>query len=48
MLGNIELVAIMVDRDARLTYCNDYLLRLTGWQREEVLGRSCHGAVRAA
>src|SRR5205085_2394874 len=24
----------------QITYCNDYLLRLTGWQHEEVLGRN--------
>ncbi|MEA3207359.1 MAG: hypothetical protein QOE70_416 [Chthoniobacter sp.] len=39
MLGNLELVSMMLDREARVTYCNDYLLRLTGWQREEVIGR---------
>lgn len=40
MLGNVELLSIMVDREARVTYCNDYFLRLTGWQREQVLGQS--------
>ncbi len=40
MLQNVELVSLMLDRDARITYCNDYLLRLTGWQREEVIGRN--------
>ena len=40
MLGNVELVSIMIDRAARVTYCNDYFLRLTGWQREKVLGQS--------
>ena len=38
MLDNLELVAVMVERDARIAYCNDYFLRLTGWQREEVIG----------
>jgi len=38
MLQNLELVSIMLDTSARLTYCNDYFLRLTGWSREEVLG----------
>jgi len=38
MLDNLELVSVMLDRDARITYCNDYFLRLTGWQREEVMG----------
>jgi diguanylate cyclase (GGDEF)-like protein/PAS domain S-box-containing protein len=40
MLGNVELVSLMLDRDARITYCNEYLLRLTGWRQEEVIGRS--------
>jgi two-component system, cell cycle sensor histidine kinase and response regulator CckA len=40
MLANLHLVALMLDRDAQITYCNDYLLWLTGWTREEVLGRS--------
>ncbi len=39
LLSNVELVSLMLDRDARITYCNDYLLRLTGWRREEVLGQ---------
>jgi PAS domain S-box-containing protein len=39
MLRNLELVSMMLDQKARVTYCNDYLLRLTGWRREEVIGR---------
>lgn len=39
MLGNVELISIMLDRKARVTYCNDYLLRLTGREREEVIGQ---------
>jgi PAS domain S-box-containing protein len=38
MLSNVDLVSLMLDREARITYCNDYLLRLTGWRREEVIG----------
>jgi diguanylate cyclase (GGDEF)-like protein/PAS domain S-box-containing protein len=40
MLGNVELCAIMLDRDAKIDYCNDYFLNLTGWRSEEVLGKS--------
>ena len=40
MLGNVELASVMLDRQARITFCNDYLLALTGWQREEVMGRN--------
>jgi PAS domain S-box-containing protein len=39
MLRHLELVSMMLDQEGRITYCNDYLLRLTGWQREEVIGR---------
>jgi PAS domain S-box-containing protein len=40
MLDNVELVSVMLDREARITYCNEYLLRLTGWRIEEVIGQS--------
>jgi len=39
LLGNVELVSIMLDHDARITYCNEYLLRMTGWTHAEVIGR---------
>jgi diguanylate cyclase (GGDEF)-like protein/PAS domain S-box-containing protein len=39
MLDNIELIAVMIDRDGRLIYCNDHFLALFGWLRHEVLGR---------
>ena len=40
MLGNVELISMTLDREARITYCNDYLLRLTGWRREELIGKN--------
>jgi diguanylate cyclase (GGDEF)-like protein/PAS domain S-box-containing protein len=40
MLGNVELVSLMLDRAGLITYCNDYLLRLTGWRREELMGQN--------
>jgi PAS domain S-box-containing protein len=39
MLDNVMLVSLMLDCDARITYCNEYLLRLTGWRHEEVIGK---------
>ena len=39
ILDNVELISVMLDREARLTYCNDYLARISGWQREEIIGR---------
>ncbi len=38
MLENVELIAITLDKDGRVTFCNDYFLRITGWKREEVIG----------
>jgi PAS domain S-box-containing protein len=40
MLKNVQLLSLMLDSDATITYCNDHLLRLTGWEREEVIGRN--------
>jgi PAS domain S-box-containing protein len=38
MLENVELIAMTLDKECRVTFCNDYLLDLTGWRREEVIG----------
>jgi PAS domain S-box-containing protein len=40
LLGNVQLLSVMLDRDLRISYCNEYLLRLTGRRLEEVIGRS--------
>jgi len=40
LLSNAEMVAVIIDRTATIDYCNDYFLRLTGWERREVLGKS--------
>ena len=37
MLENLRLIAMTLDTGGRITFCNDYLLTLTGWKREEVL-----------
>ncbi|MDP2239011.1 MAG: EAL domain-containing protein [Burkholderiales bacterium] len=39
LLRNVELISVMLDHEARITYCNEHLLRLTGWRHEEVIGR---------
>jgi PAS domain S-box-containing protein/diguanylate cyclase (GGDEF)-like protein len=40
LLGNVRLLSVMLDTSGKVTYCNDYLLELTGWRREELFGRS--------
>ena len=38
MLENVQMVAMALDKNGIITFCNDYLLRLTGWKREEIIG----------
>jgi diguanylate cyclase (GGDEF)-like protein/PAS domain S-box-containing protein len=40
VLRNVDLAAMMYDHDGRITFCNGYLLELTGWRLEEVIGRN--------
>jgi len=40
LLRDVELAAVMFDREARITFCNAHLLRLTGWTSDEIVGRS--------
>ena len=38
-LENVQLIAVCMDTGGRVTFANDYLLTLTGWSREEAMGR---------
>ena len=40
LLENIQLLAVILDLNGNITFCNGYLLRLTGWSMEEVLNRN--------
>ena len=42
VLENVQLVAVTLDTAGNITFCNDFLLELTGWERAEVLGRNWH------
>ena len=37
-LENIDLAAVALNREGRITFCNDYFLGMTGWHRNEVVG----------
>lgn len=37
VLETMSLIGVMIDSNGRITLCNDYLLGLSGWKREEVL-----------
>lgn len=40
LMERVHMIAIILDTDARVTFCNDFLLHLTDWNREEVIGRN--------
>jgi PAS domain S-box-containing protein len=42
LMDKVNLIAVSVDSDARIVYCNDFFLRLTGWDFAEIEGRSWH------
>lgn len=41
-LEDIQLLAVNLDVHARIVFVNSYLLKLTGWTREELMGRIWH------
>jgi PAS domain S-box-containing protein len=40
VLETVQLLAVQVALDGRITYVNEYLVRLSGWTQEELVGRS--------
>ena len=38
LLENVHLIAMMLDGEGRITFCNPYLLQLTGWDEAHVRG----------
>jgi PAS domain S-box-containing protein len=40
LLETVPLIAIILDEQGNLTYCNEFFLRLTDWGQAEILGRS--------
>jgi PAS domain S-box-containing protein/putative nucleotidyltransferase with HDIG domain len=39
-LETIQLIAVTIDAQSMVSFCNDYFLELTGWTREEVIGKN--------
>lgn len=40
MMEHINMVSVMLDVWGNITFANDYLLRLTGWKSDEIVGRN--------
>jgi PAS domain S-box-containing protein len=39
-LTNLDMIAVMADIEGKIMFCNDYLLQITGWERDEVIGQN--------
>jgi PAS domain S-box-containing protein len=42
LLDKVNLIAVTIDHNAQITYCNEFFLRLTGWSFAEIEGRNWH------
>ncbi len=40
LLENIDLIAIILDVEGNIIFCNDFLLSLTGWERSELIDKN--------
>jgi PAS domain S-box-containing protein len=39
LLEKVNLIAIILDQNGKVTFCNDHLLKITGYEQEEVIGK---------
>jgi PAS domain S-box-containing protein len=39
-LENVHMIAVALDAQGNVTFCNDFLLELSGWRRDELLGQN--------
>ncbi len=39
IMENSQLIGVMFDIAGKVVFCNDYFIHLTGWQRDEVIGK---------
>lgn len=40
VLEKVELLALQLDNQGNITFCNQYSLQLTGWDKHEIIGKS--------
>lgn len=38
-LENVQLVSVLLDLEGRITFCNNFILKLTGYKQDEVIGK---------
>lgn len=39
LLENVRLLAIIIDHNGTIMFCNDFICEISGWAREEIIGR---------
>jgi diguanylate cyclase (GGDEF)-like protein/PAS domain S-box-containing protein len=44
-LEGVNLLALQLDLEGNVTFCNDHVCEVTGWSREELVGRSWYDTV---
>ncbi len=40
VMETLNLIGLLLDTQGTITFCNDFLLNLTGWQRDDVIGKN--------
>ncbi len=40
LLENVRLVAVIIDQNGSIGFCNDFLCEISGWKREEIINRN--------
>jgi PAS domain S-box-containing protein len=40
LFETVHLIAIILDEEGDISFCNEFLLRFTGWRKEEIIGRN--------
>jgi PAS domain S-box-containing protein len=40
ILENVQLAAVSLDKNGKILFCNNHLLHLSGWEKNEVLGKN--------
>ena len=40
ILKDLSFIVVTIDQTGKLLFCNDYFLKITGWKKEEIIGKN--------
>lgn len=40
LLSTVEMISVILDVEGNIVYCNDFLLKITDWKKEEIIGKN--------